>query len=309
MGYEVVRAALAASVAFTGLSAAAAAAQEVSIPAAVAPAVAPAQLVPAVATGPAATGLQDAVLLVEDVEPALPAGSSPAFVPPARDEGGYVTPNRNLSPEEKTWHVRVALNVAALGCRGAGAEALVGGYNALLTRGRAMLAETTGAMTARYRARYGTAWQARYDDAMTKLYNFWALPPAQARFCAVAQAVMQEMEAVDAVAFPVFAAAVLPRLEEPITGFFAAFDGYRTAHEAWRTRRARAMIAAAVPATGAPSANATASVPAPTQAVAAVASVAPPALPQAAVPQPVVVAPSLPRPAVLVLVRAGAGEP
>jgi len=107
--------------------------------------------------GPPAAIVSPAVLILpaapaEDAEPALPAGAAAAFEPPATDgAGGYLTPNRGLSGEETTWHLRVALNVAALGCRGA----LVDGYNALLTAHKATLAATAEAVTMRYKARFG----------------------------------------------------------------------------------------------------------------------------------------------------------
>ncbi|MDP1028549.1 hypothetical protein Q5H91_15100 [Sphingomonas sp. KR1UV-12] len=238
-------------------------------------------------TSPAA-GIVPAVAFVEDAEPVMPAGGSPNFVPPARDAAGYATPNRNLSPEEMIWHVRVALNVAALGCRGADGPEMVNGYNALLTADKDLLASASTAMGARYKARYGSAWQARHDDAMTKLYNFWALPPVQAKFCGTALLVLRESATVQPAAFAAFAAQALPRLEAPMIAFFGEFDAYIGAREAWRTRRARAQIAAAVPTT--PGAVQAAVVsPAPGQAVAVV---TPLAAPPAIVP-----------------VRAGAGEP
>jgi len=182
-----------------------------------------------------------AVMLVEDAEPALPKGAAPGFEPPAPDgAGGYLTPNRGLSGEETTWHLRVALNVAALGCRGA----LVDGYNALLTAHKAALAATADAVTMRYKARFGQGWQAQHDDAMTRLYNFWALPPAQTSFCAAAQAVLAEVATLAPDALPGFAATALPRIEAPLVAFFADYDRWRTAHAGWAARHTRAPIVA-----------------------------------------------------------------
>ncbi len=181
------------------------------------------------------------VALVDDAEPALPKGGSPGFEPPAPDgAGGYLTPNRGLSGEETTWHLRVALNVAALGCRGA----LVDGYNALLTAHKTALAATADAVTMRYKARFGQGWQAQHDDAMTRLYNFWALPPAQGAFCAAAQAVLAEAATLAPDTLPGFAATALPRIEAPLVAFFADYDRWRTAHAGWAARHTRAPIVA-----------------------------------------------------------------
>jgi len=225
MGHGIVRAVGTAVMLVTGMAAASAAGQDVA----------------------GAAPLPTAVAVVDEAEPAMPAGGSPNFQPPVRDAFGYVTPNRNLSPEETIWHMRVALNVAALGCRGADAAEMVDGYNALLTADKELLAAASTAMGARYKARYGSAWQASHDDAMTRQYNFWALPPVQGKFCGIALQVLHEAAAVQPVAFSGFAAQALPRLEAPMIAFFGEFETYIAAREGWRTRRARAMIAAAVP--------------------------------------------------------------
>ncbi len=262
----------------------------------------------------AAAQMVPAVAMAEDAEPAMPAGGSPNFQPPARDAAGYVTPNRGLSPEETVWHVRVALNVAALGCRGADGPATVDGYNALLTGSKQVLADAVTAMGARYKARYGSAWQARYDDAMTKLYNFWALPPVQGKFCGTALTVLRESATVTPATFQAFAASALPRLEAPMVAFFGEFETYIAAREAWRTRRARAMIAATVP-TG-PGAIQTAAVAVDAVQTAAVApAIVAPAVAVSVAAAPAVFETQAPQPAALqpatvaAPFRIGAGEP
>ena len=79
-----------------------------------------------------------------DVAPTPPAGAAISFVPPAHDATGYRTPNRALTPGEATWHLRVALNVAALGCRGPEEAATAAAYNALLKANEATLAAEIG---------------------------------------------------------------------------------------------------------------------------------------------------------------------
>jgi hypothetical protein len=182
---------------------------------------------------------------VDDAAPLPPAGASPTFVPPPHDDAGYKTPNRALTPEETVWHVRVALNVAALGCRGAGEAETVAAYNAVLKAEAPVLASAMAATENGFKARHGDAWQARYDDDMTRLYNFFAQPPAQSGFCSTAQAVLRESAAVAPADFPAFAAGALQRLEAPFTTFFAAYDAYRTSLATWQARRASVVIATA----------------------------------------------------------------
>lgn len=193
-------------------------------------------------------------LSVEDAAPRLPAGMAASFVPPLQAaDGRYATPNRDLSADETTWHVRVALNVAALGCRDADGAATTAAYNLLLDTEKTALDLAGIGMAARYRMRFGAAWQARHDDAMTRLYNFWAQPPAHDGFCATAHDILREAATVEPSNFAAFAATALPRLEAPFVAAFAAADAYRAQVATWRDRHApRIVIAtsAVVPVTG-----------------------------------------------------------
>ncbi|MDO7843958.1 hypothetical protein [Sphingomonas immobilis] len=194
-------------------------------------------LAPLLAAAFLSSGAQAQSRFEEDA-PTLPEGFSESFVPPARDmTGAYLTPNRALTPEQAAWHLRVALNVAALGCRGEEREAVVAGYNRMLEAKRAPLAAAASAVEAKYRAVAGARWQAANDDAMTRLYNFFALPPAQRAFCAAARDVIAEAESVAPERFTDYAAAALPRIEAPFLVSFATFDAYRDTRRVWATHR------------------------------------------------------------------------
>jgi len=182
---------------------------------------------------------------VDDAAPLPPTGSAATFVPPAHDATGYQTLNRGLSPEETTWHVRVALNVAALGCRGPNEAATTAAYNTILRADAAALAAAASGTEGVYKARHGTLWQARYDDDMTRLYNFFAQPPAHDGFCEAAEAVLRQSATVEPSSFPAFAAAALPRLEAPFIAFFASYDDYRASLAAWKARHTAVVIATA----------------------------------------------------------------
>ncbi len=72
---------------------------------------------------PAAAQTVGAVVVTDGAEagpPVAPDGMAASFAPPSQDADGYLTPNRGLAAAETAWHLRVALNVAALGCRGTG---------------------------------------------------------------------------------------------------------------------------------------------------------------------------------------------
>ena len=121
----------------------------------------------------------------------------------------------DISPLETLWHVRVALNVAALVCRDADETVTIAAYNTLIRRQDVALAAANNAVDARYKARYGARWQSERERDMTKLYNFFAQPTAQAEFCATAKSVLATIAGVDPGALMAFAKANLPTLEAP----------------------------------------------------------------------------------------------
>lgn len=169
--------------------------------------------------------------------PAPPAGSAPnAKLPPRGADGQFQTPNRDLSAGAAAWHLRAALNVAALGCRDAHEAETVAGYNALLGAKRTALAAADAATRADYRARHGNGWQNHHDGAMTRVYNFFAQPAAQTAFCSEARAVLAEVSAAPEDAFIASAPAALARLEAPFTAHYAAYERYTVALAMWRER-------------------------------------------------------------------------
>lgn len=121
------------------------------------------------------------------------------------------TINSDLGPEEAVWHLRAALNVAALSCgQGPAGAAIVTRYNAFLTDRKATLATAYAAE----KARHGND-PATLDRHMTQLYNFFADPAAQRGFCTVAGTVAERTLATPADALATFAPTALVELEEP----------------------------------------------------------------------------------------------
>lgn len=184
--------------------------------------------------------------VVRTAMPQPPAGAAASFrLPPRGVDGGWLTPNTGLSAAGTAWHLRAALNVAALGCRDAGEPARVAAYNRLLARHAAAFTAANKALTAEYRAAAGPAWQDAQDDAMTRLYNFWAQPPVHADLCAAADAVLAE--AALTADLPGFAAAALPRLEAPFLTFYDRFAAYQVALAAWQGAAPVQLAAAPLP--------------------------------------------------------------
>ncbi len=159
--------------------------------------------------------------------PVMPKGAFPGMIiPVALPDGSYPTPNRNLTPAATIWHLRAALNVAALACRGAQEATIVAGYNAMLAAQKPVLTKAEATYAKEYKAGGGD-WQDRYDDSMTRLYNFFSQSPARDAFCAAASGVLADGAIVSAERMPAFAAERLPALERPFTEFYRAYDVWR----------------------------------------------------------------------------------
>lgn len=158
--------------------------------------------------------------------PVPPGGALPNLSLPESDGGGgFRTANSGISPEEAVWHVRSALNVAALACDDRG---IVANYNALLKRQK-------GVFTAAHKAetrRLGSV--SAMDTHMTRLYNFFAQPPVQRGFCAAASRVASEAQSVSAAEFQRFSASAIQRLDQPFQDFFRAYQTYQRDLAAWR---------------------------------------------------------------------------
>lgn len=119
-----------------------------------------------------------------------------------------------LTGPERIWHLRAALNVAALGCPARTGNAIIRNYNDLLKSRKTLLAGAYRAEVAVFRDTKGDDWQAAFDRYMTRLYNRYAWPPAQSRFCTTADSVAAEALEVSPADFETFAASALARIEQ-----------------------------------------------------------------------------------------------
>lgn len=157
--------------------------------------------------------------------PQPPAGSAANLkLPPSDGNGGYRTINSGIGGEEAAWHVRSALNVAALSCGGT----LPADYNAILSRHKAVLARAYKAEAAEHPG------NAAMDGHITQLYNYFAQPPAQAGFCAAAADVARQARTVPPAGFGDFAVTSLARLEAPFTAFYTRYAAYERDLAAWQ---------------------------------------------------------------------------
>jgi cell division septation protein DedD len=124
--------------------------------------------------------------------------------------------HQNLDPHETLWHVRAGLNVAALSCAQRVGPGIISDYNSFLKAKKALLNEAYEALSADYRAKGGN-WQRSLDADMTKLYNHFASPTAQAAFCDAAAAEVKRAVAAPPENWESWAAETLATLDRPFT--------------------------------------------------------------------------------------------
>ncbi len=177
--------------------------------------------------------------------PPAPRPVPPALVPfehyatpPVGSDGRYVTINSSLAPQEMVWHLRSALNVAAIACRGPEAVTLAANYNGLLKVRKKQLAAAYSATRKQH---------SDYDAHVTRIYNFFSQEPAREGFCATAYLVSAEALNTDPAVFENFAAMALTRLEAPFIAVFDAHIDYRRRLAAWEAGNPSSATTVTVP--------------------------------------------------------------
>jgi hypothetical protein len=171
-------------------------------------------------------------------EPQAPGFAAPNLRLPQRDaEGGWMTPNRDLSGHTAFWNLKIALNVAAIGCRHAGSLQLISDYNNIIARHGGLIRTAEAAVIAR------TGVAAR-DKMSTKLFNYFAQPPAQKEFCPVAGSIAKQVSGMDSATAVAEAPALLAELDRPFVNFYHAYARYQVDLAEWRSGRTLQVAAA-----------------------------------------------------------------
>lgn len=124
--------------------------------------------------------------------------------PPALAEAGSA---------QDVWHLRSALNVAALACSRSTGVDIGPRYNAMLAQHKELLTQAYVAEEARYKSKFGRNWRTIQDREATSLYNRYANHPDPRGYCAEANRISREAARVSTEDFARFAAAAIPRLE------------------------------------------------------------------------------------------------
>ena len=174
--------------------------------------------------------------VVRTVKPLPPMGAVEEMSIPDVDESGtYLTPNRGVTANTALWHVRMALNVAALSCYGSNEIAKVQ-YNRILHVHQAALREANAAVDRNYTAAYGSGGLQSRELLNTVVYNFFSLPPVQPTFCKAAIEVGAKVLAMPSSELLAYAPEALTALEAPFQEFYEAYADYLRRLAEWQSR-------------------------------------------------------------------------
>lgn len=174
--------------------------------------------------------------VVPTVRPVPPDNAAAGMSIPEKDaDGKYQTANRGVTSNTALWHVRMALNVAALNCDKYGPTAR-NQYNQILAMHKATLAGANAAVDRNYSVAYGSAAVGSRERLNTVVYNFFALPPVIKNFCPVAVTVGAKMMTIPSTQLLLQAPALLAELEKPFQDFYAAYADYLRRLAEWQSR-------------------------------------------------------------------------
>lgn len=186
--------------------------------------------------------------------PTPPNSAAPDLYIPVTDTlGRRMTPNVDLGPEQALWHLRIALNVAALSCRGPDEAILVANYTRFLDTNRAAITRAERWVIADQARLTGTNGVPARDALSTRLYNYFAQPPVKTEFCSRATAIMAFAAAEPTATMMTFATARLPEIDQPFVDFYNAYARYQANYAAWRAQQPVPLTPVVSPTTLPPS--------------------------------------------------------
>ncbi len=174
--------------------------------------------------------------VVSTIKPLPPMGAVEGMsIPEVDTSGQYLTPNRGVTANTALWHVRMALNVAALSCHGVNEPARVQ-YNQILHVHKDVLREANAAVDRNYAAAYGSNGLPARELLNTVVYNFFALPPVTKSFCPVAIEVGAKILTMPSGQLLAYAPEALTALEKPFQEFYEAYADYLRRLTEWQSR-------------------------------------------------------------------------
>ena len=168
--------------------------------------------------------------------PLPPGGAAYVMKIPEKGSNGLrQTVHRNISDDEKVWHFRAGWNAAALNCTAPEYSQINEAYNKFLNTHQRALKRVNDRLETQFRRSEGSRRAAilAREAKLTKVYNYFSLPPARRRFCVAMLDLSQralEVPPTDPIAF---ALANFAYLESPFNSFFDDYETYELESAKW----------------------------------------------------------------------------
>jgi hypothetical protein len=178
------------------------------------------------------------VVVVETVpyRPLPPGGAYYVMdIPERGQDGRRITVNAGLNDDQLVWNLRSAWNVAALNCLAPEYAPILEGYRTFLTRAARPLKAVNDRIEKDFNTRYRVRRDAMVarDGYTTRVYNFFASPPARAGFCRAALDLSNRALAAPPTDPLAFARANFDGLLLPFDEFFSEYEAYQQASAEW----------------------------------------------------------------------------
>lgn len=179
------------------------------------------------------------VAVVIPPRPLPPGNASLTQILPQRGlDGRFVTANSNITGDRAFWQLKIALNVAAIGCRGVEEATLVSAYNNIIKAHGRVIRSTEKTVITQLGKESGTNGTAARDRLATQLFNYFAQPPAQRQFCPRANEIAQLVSTTPSAQIIEQAPAHLAQLDQPFVDFYEAYAQYQRDVAAWDAKYA-----------------------------------------------------------------------
>ncbi len=154
-------------------------------------------------------------------------------IPPVGVDGRRITVNTGIGEMETLWHLRSALNVAALNCVEPRHYQLATDYNTFLKTHKSRLSAANRAIESKFRRENGSNYRRIRDTHSTRVYNFFSLPPVKSEFCNVSLGVARQLTLTPKDQLMGYSYIGLTEIEDVFNRFFAAYEQYRRDLTAW----------------------------------------------------------------------------
>ena len=171
---------------------------------------------------------------VPPLRPTPPFSASLYTEIPQRDAlGNRQTINTGITSTETLWNLRSAWNVAALNCLSGRYQAIGEGYRLLLENHESALSAANTELDAQFRRDFGGNFKRTRDSHSTRVYNYFALPPARTYFCEALLDTANRYQAAPPEDISSFAAAELAQIERAFDRFYGEFEQYQSDVVTW----------------------------------------------------------------------------